>query len=324
MTLVIDLSALLLGFFFLARGSGWLVAGASEIAGHLGVRPLVLGLTVVAWGTSLPEVLVSGLAAVEGQAGIALGNVLGSNAANIGLVLGACSLILPGVLHKRLDSRESLWSLAALGLFWWCAKDGGFSRVDGAFLLSALLIYNLQLFWEAREAALGTKAQEPRRDTWLQRHPKYAVAIGGITLALAAQAVMVGAVGLAQRAGLSDLVIGLTVVAIGTSLPELAAGLSAALRGHGELLIGNVVGSNVFNVLGVIGIVALIHPLGGAADPKTEAMIEISLGQDLPVVLAFSLAAVFLPLLAPGRGGRAKGAVLLGGWLTYTLSLVCG
>jgi cation:H+ antiporter len=133
---------------------------------------------------------------------------------------------------------------------------------------------------------------------------------------------MIGSIGLAERAGLSDVVIGLTVIAIGTSLPELAAGVSGALKGHADISIGNVVGSNVFNVLGVIGVVGTIHPFGGPADPETQAKIAQNVAQDFPVVMAFSLAAILVPLLGGAKGGRFKGLLLVGAWLAYTIYLI--
>ena len=322
MMVVIEILALLVGFYFLAKGSDWLVNGATSIARGLGVRPLVLGLTVVAWGTSAPELVVSGLAAYEGQIGISMGNVLGSNAANIGLVLGCSALVLPAVLQARLGWREAFWLLASVAVFWWRVADGEVSRLDGCVLLGAMTIYTLQLWWEARQTLVGVEAAEPPSETWLDRHPKATTLLGIVMLSLSAKAVMIGSIGLAERAGLSDVVIGLTVIAIGTSLPELAAGVSGALKGHSDISIGNVVGSNVFNVLGVIGVVGVIHPFGGPADPETEAKIIQNVSQDFPVVMAFSLAAILIPLLGGAKAGRFKGFLLLGSWLAYTAYLI--
>ncbi len=330
MMLALEIIALVIGFYFLAKGSDWLVTGAAGIAQGLGVRPLVVGLTVVAWGTSAPEVVVSALAATKGDPDLAMGNVLGSNAANIGLVLGACAIVLPDVLHNRMGLREIFWLLGSVAVFWWAAADREIDRVDSAVLLGALTVYNLQLLWEARQASVGSKKPEPASDTWLERHPVLAVLLGGVAISIAAKLVMIGAagdkelevVGLATRAGLSKLVIGLTVVAVGTSLPELAAGMSGALKGHTDISVGNVVGSNVFNVLGVIGIVGLIHPFGGEGDPDTQAKIAENLVRDFPVVIAFSVVAILLPMLGGERGGRAKGALLLLGWIGYTGYLI--
>jgi cation:H+ antiporter len=333
MMLAVEILALLVGFYFLAKGSDWLVTGASAIAEGIGVRPLVVGLTVVAWGTSAPEVVVSGLAAFEGKAGITLGNVLGSNVANIGLVLGTCGVVLPAVMQGRMGFREIFWFLGSVALFWWRIADSEVTRLDAVIMLAGISVYNLQLLWEARQASVGAKAIEPPSDTWLERNPKSAVLIGMISISAAAKLVMIGAtgyeefgpVGIAVRAGLSDAVIGFTVIAVGTSLPELAAGLSGAFKGHADISIGNVVGSNVFNVLGVIGIVGLIQPFGGeAADAVTKGAFARSLAEGFPVTIAFSVAAVLLPWIGGARGGRWKGALLLAGWVGYTAYQVAG
>ena len=322
MELALEILALLAGFYFLAKGSDWLVTGASVVAERIGVRPLVVGLTVVAWGTSAPEVVVSGRGALAGEVGVTMGNVLGSNVANIGLVLGLCTLVLPAVLRERLGWREIFWLLASLGILWYGVHDLEVSRLDAALFLGALTVYNLQLLWEARQASVGSEPIEPPSDTWWERHPKLSVLIGMLAIFLAAEAVMHGAMGLAMRAGLSTLVISLTVIAVGTSLPELAAGLSGAFKGHSDISIGNVVGSNVFNLLGVVGVVGLIHPFGGDQDEPGREVIRATLELEFPVVLGFSLAAVVLPMVLPGRGGRLKGAVLFLGWVGYTVYLI--
>ncbi|MCB9914127.1 MAG: calcium/sodium antiporter [Planctomycetes bacterium] len=322
MQLALEIAALVVGFTFLAKGSDWLVSGSSTIAQALGIRPLVVGLTVVAWGTSAPEVVVSGLAAYQGQTGITIGNVLGSNVANIGLVLGLSTLVLPDVLRARLGWREAFWLVASVLVFWGVALDGDVTRVDALVLLGALSIYNVQLLWEARQSSIGAPRAEVPRESFFERRPGLAVLLGITAISLAAKAVMIGATGLAVRAGLSEHVIGLTVVAVGTSLPELAAGVSGALKGHADISIGNVVGSNVFNVLGVVGVVGLIHPFGGAADPAGEQSIHIALGQDFAVVMGFSLAVVLLPMIRRGRMRRVKGGLLFLGWLAYTVVLV--
>lgn len=322
MELALEILALVAGFYFLAKGSDWLVTGASVIAERAGVRPLIVGLTVVAWGTSAPEVVVSGRGALVGEVGVTMGNVLGSNVANIGLVLGTCTLVLPAILRERLGWREVFWLLCSLGILWWGVMDLEVSRFDGAVFLGAMLVYNLQLLWEARQASIGAPPVEPPDETWFQRHPRLAVLIGMLAIFLAAEAVMFGAMGLAMRAGLSTLVISLTVVAVGTSLPELAAGLSGAFKGQTDISIGNVVGSNVFNLLGVVGVVALIHPFGGSSDEPGREVLRSTLALEFPVVLGFSLAAVGLPMVYPGRGRRIKGGVLLLGWVGYTVYLL--
>lgn len=318
MNLALDIFYLAVGFYFLAKSSDWLVLGSSVIAESMGVRQLVIGLTVVAWGTSAPEVVVSGLAAVKGDAGMSMGNVLGSNIANIALVLGASAIILPNVLQGALARRETFWLLASVALFWWLCSDYRVSRIDGAILLGAVSIYNLQLFAEARQASLGATPSEHVPEGWFESNPKLTVLIGGLVLAASAWVTLLGATGIANMFELSDEVMGLTVLAVGTSLPELSAGVSGALKGHSDISIGNVVGSNVFNVTGVVGIVAMIRPFGGPDEPEIFENLKDLVRFDFPVVMGFSIAALLIPAFGASRGGRLKGILLLTSFIAYT------
>ena len=322
MQLALEIFYLVVGFYFLARGSDWLVSGSTSIADRIGVRPLIIGLTVVAWGTSAPEVVVSGAAAVQGEPGMTMGNVLGSNVANIGLVLGACAVILPEVLHKALGKREAFWLLAAVGSLWWAVFDLELTRLDAGLLLGAFGVYNLQLLVEARSMSGGPAPERQPGDSWLQHRPVLSALLGTVVIALAAWAAVEGARGIAPRLGISKLVVGLTVLAVGTSLPEFAAGIRGALRGHAEISVGNVVGSNVFNVLAAIGIVGLIRPFGGVEEPGVQEALRHNLRIEFPIVLVFSLAAILLPVLGRGRGGRAKGMFLLLAYIGYTIWLL--
>lgn len=302
------------GFLLLAKGADWLVGGSSELARRWGVSTLVVGLTVIAWGTSAPEVVVSGLAAAEGKPGIALGNVLGSNVANIGLVLGACAVVLPAVLHTTLALRDSFWLLAALGCAWWALSDAALTRVEGVLLLGAFLAYNVHLFLTTSRGgdAVGDPGGHP--------HPWRNVILGTLGVSIGAKLTVIGAENVAAALGISHRVIGLTVVAIGTSLPELAAGLGGALKGHSDISVGNVVGSNVFNVLAVFGVVGIVAPFVGTSG-DTLAALERAQAVDLPVVLGFSLAAIALPWVGGPRHGRWKGLLLLAGYVVYVRGL---
>jgi cation:H+ antiporter len=321
MVLAQEVFSLVIGFYLLAKGSDWLVAGSSRLAARAGVRPLVVGLTVVAWGTSAPEVVVSTLGAVDGQPSLAMGNVLGSNVANIGLVMGVSALLLPAVMHRGLGLRETLWLLGSVALLWWVCQDGEVTRADGALLLGALTAYNLQLLWEARQLSIGASEDLDEPEGWAEAAPLFASAIGAGAIAFAAWLTIEGAVGLAGRVGIDDRVVGLTVVAVGTSLPELAAGVTGALRGQSDISVGNVVGSNVFNVLGVIGVVALVRPFGGEAEPGVAADLARNVALDFPIVVGFSVAALAATGLSGERYGRTKGALLLLGYLAYTAYL---
>ena len=306
---------LAVGFLFLAKGADWLVDGGSSIARKAGISTLVVGLTVVAWGTSMPEVVVSTVAAWNGDTSISIGNVLGSNIANIGLVLGASALVLPRVMEQALRPRELFWLFGSLGTLWWVCLDSAITRSDALVLLGVFLAHNLHLWLSSRAAGFITDDASPMEAV---RYPGLKLVVGIAMISSGAYLVVEGAVAGAYRLGMNEMVVGLTVVAIGTSLPELAAGVGSALKGESEISLGNVVGSNVFNLLAVLGIVGVIQPLiptGEANDPLAIGFGE-ALAVDLPTVFGFSLAVAALPFL-PG-GGRLKGFLLLASFVIYT------
>lgn len=312
------LAFLVIGFLLLDKGSTWLVGGGSRIAKRLGMSTLVVGLTVVAWGTSAPEVVVSGYASYAGSQEMALGNVLGSNVANIGLVLAVCGLILPRLLVGRLALRETFWLFGSLAAFWLCTRDGALSRLDSGLFLVLFLVYTIQAWFTNR----GTP--EPEEDEDSARSPITYVLVGMAAIGLGAYLVIEGARDGAYELGISERVVSLTIVALGTSLPELAAGVRAAMQGESEIALGNVVGSNVFNTLAVLGIVGLVRPVdpatagdGGALAAAFDSVRNV----DLPVVLGFSVAFVLLPAIGGERWARQKAAVLLLSYLGYSLWL---
>jgi len=307
-----ELGALVLGFLFLARGADALVDGSATLAGRMGIRPLIVGLTVVAWGTSLPEVVVSTLAAVEGKPASSLGNVLGSNVANIGLVLGVSAWILPSTLLGRARPREIVWLLGSLGLLWYLCADRLLDRREAGFLLAAFLGYTaILLLFGSRGLAVEAAQDVAQHRT---RYPWPAVLLGSAAIALGAKLVIFGAEGLAARIGMPDRVVGLTIFAVGTSLPELAAGVASALKGQHEIGYGNVVGSNVFNALSVMGIAATVQPFEGA---ESHAMMGQALATDFPVTIAFSVVLAALPFLFKSTAGRLPGALLVLGYAGY-------
>ena len=308
------------GFLLLTKGAVWLVGSSSQIARRLGISTLVVGLTIIAFGTSVPEIVVSAVAAAEGQVDLSLGNVLGSNVANIGLVLGACALVLPKVLESRLPKREVFWLFGSLFLLWWIAHDAVIVRMEAAFLLLGCGVYLAHVLLSAREGGVKVEAIGE------YRRPALWTLIGIVAIALGAKLVVMGAVDGAVALDIPTSVAGLTIVAIGTSLPELAAGLGGAAKGESDISLGNVVGSNVFNLMAVVGIVALIQPFDpedpGIADSAgLTSAFDQALREDFWVVLAFSLAAVVLPRLGAGRGGRTKGALLLLAYAAYNVWL---
>jgi len=313
----LDLLWLFLGFLLLAKGAHWLVDGGASLARKWGVGPLMVGLTIVAWGTSMPELMIVALQAGDDPAA-SLNVVIGSNVANIGLVLGASALILPTILGGRIALREVFWLFASLGLLWLVCWNGVVTRMEAGILLGAFGVHNWVLFRAARaHRALG----EAEALEELEEHVEHAndmvgrqwtnVIIGSISIAAGAQLVMMGGEGLAVALGVSKGLIALSIFAFGTSLPELAAGIGSALKGHAEISIGNVVGSNVFNLLAVIGVAGLITPLDASHSGGSDVML-----QHFPATLAFSVALVLMPFLGNGFG-RLKAAVLFAAYCSY-------
>ena len=313
----IELGALLVGFALLAKGADALVDGGATLARRSGISPLVVGLTVVAWGTSLPEVVVSTLAAASGKPASSLGNVLGSNVANIGLVLGTSALILPSTLLGRARLREMLWLLGSIGALWYLCADRALARPEAGALLGAFVFYNVLLLTRGSRGIVAEAVQDAEEHR--TKRPWTAVILGSAAIAIGAKFVIFGAEGLALRVGLPDRVIGLTIFALGTSLPELAAGVTSALKGEHEIGYGNVVGSNVFNTLAVTGIAALVEPFQG---PAAEPEIAATLVSDFPVTLGFSVVLAALPFLFKNTAGRLPGGLLVTGYLSYIAFLL--
>lgn len=277
----LDLLVLVLGGGSLYFGAEWLVEGASKIAESLGVSPLLVGLTVVAYGTSAPEMAVSLTAALNSQPGLSLGNVVGSNIANVGLVLGITALIAPPQVPVGMLKREVPWlcgaTVALVAALW----NDRIERIDGALLLAGATVFTWSLVKSVRskrkrdsgssptpgsESAASVEGSSSFHLNSEDNPPKYSKLVlltgaGLVTLPVGATLFVNGAEGLARAFGVSETMIGLTIVAFGTSLPELSASVVAALKGHSELAVGNVVGSNLFNLLLVAGATALVHPL---------------------------------------------------------------
>ena len=306
--------ALVAGFVFLVWGADRFVAGAAATARNLGVSPLIIGLTIVGFGTSAPEMLVSAVAAWQGNPGLAVGNAIGSNIANIALILGLTALIVPLATNSRLLRRElpllMVTMLAGLLLL----VDGELSRLDGVLLLLGLLAL---IIWMVR-TALAERNGDPLLTEFSAEIPRdmstsralFWLGLGLLILLISSRILVWGAVGIAELLGVSDLVIGLTIVALGTSLPELAASILGALKGEPDIAIGNIIGSNLFNLLAVLGIPGLIHPLGIGDDV---------LFRDYPVMLGLTLALFVMAygIRGPGRINRIEGALLLACYFGY-------
>ncbi|MDW7711533.1 MAG: calcium/sodium antiporter [Deferrisomatales bacterium] len=301
------------GVALLYYGAGLLVVGASRLAAGFGVAPAVVGLTVVAFGTSLPELVVSVTAAVRGNPDIALGNIVGSNIANVGLILGLGASLRAMTVEFTLLKREAPMGLGAVALVVLLSADGVIGRGDAAVLLAAFCGF---LYWSVmgeRQAPEGVQEAYGRAAAAGRRKVRdgLCAACGLVGVLLGGHWLVEGGVAVAAGLGVPAVIIGLTVVAVGTSLPELAASLVAMTRGESDIGVGNVLGSNLFNLLGILGVAALVHPI---EIPDTFFRFQY------PVLAVFTLA--LLPIMRTGLGiSRAEGALLLGAYTAYVAAL---
>ncbi len=312
--MLIPFIVIIIGFIVLILSADRFVAGAAAVAGNMGMPPILIGLTVVSLGTSAPEILVSLNAALANQSELAVGNALGSNIANIGLVLGITALFCPLPVLPSLLKRELPILLAATFFAGFLLMDNHLGRIDGLVLLGALTLILAKLIRSqshdpdaVKEADLDDLPHMPQQKAWIN------FALGLIFLILSSKALVWGATEMATLLGVSTLIIGLTIVAIGTSLPELAATMACALKGHNEIAIGNVVGSNLFNLMAVMAIPGIIRP---------TALIENVLLRDYAMmgILTAILACSLYASMYAGRNktapvhkvGRGMGTLLIG------------
>ena len=311
-----------LGLVTLVAGAQLLVRGASRLALSLGISPLVVGLTVVAFGTSAPELAVSVRSSWGGQVDIALGNVVGSNIFNVLFILGLSALVAPLLVAPQLIRQEVPLMIGASLLVFGVALDGGIGRADGALLFGLLVAYMVFLIRQSRRESRATQdeyAQEfaaPSAGAWDSHWgAQLALIVGGLALlVLGANWLVDAAVSFARALGLSERVIGLTIVAAGTSLPEVATSVVATLRGERDIAVGNVIGSNTFNLLGVLGLSSLVAP---QALPVAPAMLSF----DLPVMIGVALAC--LPIFFTGHLiARWEGALFLAYYAAYMAYLL--
>ena len=303
------------GLVALVLGAEALVRSASSLALRLGIAPLIIGLTLVAYGTSSPEFVVSLSAAFDGSGAIAVGNVVGSNICNIALILGLSALVRPLAVNLQIVRRELPICVLVSIVLTLLLLDGGLGRIDGAILFAGVLLYTgLSMRQARRESAAARESVAPALPIATGGQPMFMLGLalaGLVLLVLGSQWFVRGAIAAALQVGISEAVIGLTIVAVGTSLPELATSVVAASRGAGDIAIGNVVGSNIFNIVGILGLCALVQPV---AAPGIGAV-------DLVVMVA--LAVLLLPLLRSGmRLSRREGAVFLGIYVAYVVYLL--
>lgn len=305
---------LLLGLVLLTVGGEALVRGALAAARRIGVSPLLAGLVIVGFGTSAPELVVSVQAALKGQPDIAVGNVIGSNIANILLILGSCAIIMPMVTHIQCLRRDGLTMLIATLLFMLLASLNGLTRVEGVGFLLVLTAYLIWAYRTEKDDATSPeaelhKAESEEIELVPMSIPLTILAIvGGLAMLIfGADRFLLGAVGLGKVLGIPEAIIGLTVVAVGTSLPEFAVSIVAAVRRHADVAVGNIIGSCIFNLLCISGVASVITPL-----PLQGRLLQI----DQFVMIgatALLLAFLFFGL----RISRLKGVILLSGYVIY-------
>ncbi|WP_286805551.1 MULTISPECIES: calcium/sodium antiporter [unclassified Marinimicrobium] len=309
-----DFVWLLLGLALLTGGGDTLVRGAVALATRWGVSPLLAGLVIVGFGTSSPELVVSLQAALENTPDIALGNVIGSNIANILLILGLCGLVLPLTVHTNALKRDGLAMVAATVFALLIMRDGALGFTDGVMFLVALAVYLIWSYRTERVDPLGPEAELHKAEAASVTHRpqalwlSVAMTLGGLVLLIVgARLFLRGAVGIGEWLGIPEALIGLTLVAVGTSLPELAVSLIAVLRRQADVAVGNILGSNIFNLLGILGVSAVIQPL-----PLAGRLLAI----DQWVMLAAVLALMAF-LLTGKRLNRVEAGVLLAGYVVY-------
>ncbi|NQV15729.1 calcium/sodium antiporter [bacterium] len=314
-SIIIAMSAALL---FL--GADWLVQGGSRLAKQFGVKPLIVGLSIVAFGTSMPEFVVSLIANVwQDSSTIAIGNIIGSNVTNIGLILGLSGLIFPITLHFSRIYKGLLFLFAISLLLYVLSLDGAITRWEGLSMVLILLAYVLYLYWHPQE--VPDNEITPELGTY--RNNILLVVVGSVALSFGAWLFVKSAVWIADEFNISKMVIGLTIVAVGTSLPELATSLVAAFRKHGEISVGNIIGSNIFNILFIMGGVGFIKPLSVMETMTVEGQsVQIFPHTQYIIMMIFGL--VLIPLGLRHRIGRLTGTILVSGYIAFYIYLFFG
>ena len=306
--MLVAIIQLVAGFLLLVWGADRLVAGASAFARNMGVSPLIIGLTIIGFGTSAPELVVSAVATLKGNSGLAVGNAIGSNIANMGLVLGATALIYPLRMESTALKREYPVLLLIMLVCFFMALDGQYSHLEGWLLLAGLMMV---VIWIIR-IGLHRPLSDPLAEEFDAEIPKdtptrvaiFWLVVGLVVLPISSTFLVDGSITIARFLNVTDTVIGLTIVALGTSLPELATAITAALHKEDDLAIGNIIGSNIFNLLGVLGIAAVIQPVD---------LLSIILARDFPAMFLMTGALYLMAsdFRGPGSIGRRSGTVLL-------------
>lgn len=312
--------SVVIGLVVLVWSADKFVDGASAIAKHYGMPPLLIGMVIIGFGTSAPELVVSALASYQGNAGIALGNAYGSNITNIALILGVTSILMPISVHSQVLRKElpllSLVTLLSIGLIY----DFNLSRLDAIILL---VVFSLLMAWTIWQGIKnGKDAFAKEMETELKevknipvKKSYFYLALGLVLLIISSRILVYGAVGIATALGVSDIIIGLTVVAVGTSLPEFASSIIAARKGEPDIALGNVLGSNLFNTLAVVGLAGVIHPL---SFEKEIIYRDVS----VMLLLTISLFIFGYGFKGKGRINRIEGSILLTSYIGYVGYLI--
>ena len=300
----------LAGLVLLYYGAEYLVRGSAALAARCRIPPLIVGLTIVAYGTSAPELFVSTGAAMKGLGDVCVGNIVGSNICNIALILGLTALIAPMEVSRSLIRRDlPVMIVASIAVTALCLLNGGMGRVAGLIFVGGIVLYTVWGILAARASGAGDSAPEPAMGPFLSLG---AIVGGLVLLVLGAKMLLAGTVFVERWLGVSDEFIALTVVAVGTSLPELATSVIAARRDQPDIAVGNIIGSNIFNILGILGCSALIAPF------KIEGMDAVDFG------VMIAMAVCLWPVMKPqNRLGRLEGLLLLSFYAAYLVWLVC-
>lgn len=317
--MLLSFLAIAIGLTVLVWSAGKFVEGSAAMAGYFGMPPLLIGMVVVGFGTSAPEMVVSALSATQGNPGLALGNAYGSNITNIALILGITALISPIAVHSQVMRKELPILTAVTALAAWQVWDGELTFVDALVLLG---VFFLLLAWSIRQGmtqkndALGTEVAEEMSHRSMPLRNAVLWLIAGLLLLIVSSRILVwGAVELALGFGVSDLIIGLTIVAVGTSLPELASSVIAARKGEHDIALGNILGSNLFNTLAVVSIAGTISPMAVAPEVFYRDIAVMS-------ALTLSLFILGYGFRGPGRINRLEGGLLLACFVGYTVYLI--
>ncbi len=314
MQIVVQLGLLVVGFVLLMKGADWFVEGASKIADRFGIPQLVIGLTIVAMGTSLPEAAVSISAALKGSAEITIGNVVGSNIMNVLVILGLASVICSIPVQKSTVKYEIPFTivvtalLALLGLW-----DNQISRLEGGILWVFMVVYLLYLLRMAQKGSPKEQGEEEKKEEKAQPVWKLLLMLvaGGSMIVFGSDVTVDAATVLATIFGMSERFIGLTIVAFGTSLPELVTSVTAAMKGKADIAVGNIVGSNIFNILFVVGTTALITPVVYGANFLVDSLVAV-----------VTMGLLFVCVVRRKKLGRAGGAIMLAGYAAYFVYLM--